>query len=681
METRDAIVKKTLCGMCPITCAINVHVRNGKMIKVSRVDGHFLKGMCWKIGAIKEYQYSKQRILNPLKKEAGNWKKISWQEALESIATQLHNIKNKSGPEALVVHLGNAHVFQQTENIAHRFCDVYGTPNYTSGAAYCHFSRVISNGLTFGSASYGVFAYPMYRGTKCMVLWGTNPKESAYPISGVIPFLKEKRGAKLIVIDPRKTSLAKQADIHAQLRPGTDSALGLAILNVIISERLYNEEFVNNYTVGFKRLAEHVKQYSPEKMEDITWVQAETVRDIASLYATAKPAMISQGVSIELCTNGIQAGRTIAALMAVTGNINAMGGNYYYPSFRGNDLRLAENVKARPFSDYPIFSEIVRETQDSPLSDAILSGKPYPIRGLVVQGANPLLTSPNTHKLIKAYEKLDLLVVIDHFMTDTAKRADIILPPTTFLERMDLVKLQGRPLIDIRERIIDPPKNCMDDWKIWAALAHAMGEKEYFPWATTENLIETLLEPTGITIEKIRDNINGYEFGALSVDRHLKEGFSTPSGKVELYSKTLEEHGYDPLPTYHEPEESPLSKPNLVKEYPLVLITGCHVIYYTHSRFRNLPKMINKYPYPLVEVNAETAKARGISDGDMAIVESPRGSIRLKTYVTDDILPNIISILYGWSEANANLLTDDESRDPISGYPGFRSLLCNLRKA
>ena len=513
-----------------------------------------------------------------------------------------------------------------------------------------------------------------------MMLWGANPYASAEPIAGVITLMKKKRGAKLIVIDPRKTTLAKEADMHAQLRPGTDCALALGLMNVIISEQLYDKSFVENYTVGFDQLVDHVKSYTPEKVEEITWVPASTVRDIARVYATTKPAALAQGISLDQCTNGIQISRAAATLIAITGNINIIGGNYTYPSLAGDFLRIPEKVKAKPYCEYPLYTRIVGEIQDAPLAEGIISEKPYPIKALVIQGSNPILTSPNTNNLKKAYEKLDLLVVVDHFMTDTARLSDIILPPTTFLERADILKVQGRSLVDLRTRVLDPPEDCREDWKIWADLAHKMGYGEYFPWRDVEEVIETILKPTGITPEQIRETVGGFEFADLDTGNYLKEGFDTPSGKAEIYSKTMEDHGYPPIPTFEEPSESPISRPDLAKKYPLVLTVGAHVRYYTHSRYRNLPGLRKEMPEPVVEINTKTASDLGISDGDMAIVESLRGSIELKASVTEDILPGAISLLHGWTEANANLLTDDGARDPVSGFPGFRSLLCNVRK-
>jgi anaerobic selenocysteine-containing dehydrogenase len=367
--------------------------------------------------------------------------------------------------------------------------------------------------------------------------------------------------------------------------------------------------------------------------------------------------------------------------MAITGNINIEGGNVYYPAFTGDTLRLPEKVSAKPYYEYPLFQEIVHETQNAPLAECILSGKPYPIKALIVQGANPILTAPNTSNLRRAYEKLDLLVVIDHFMTDTARLADIILPPTTFLERTDILKVQGRPMIDMRNKVLDPPENCKEDAMIWVDLAKKMGNGEYFAWDSVEEIVASILEPIGITTEQIRETVSGLQYAVDDIGKYLKEGFDTPSGKVELYSKTMQDHSYHPLPIHKEPAESPVSRPDLANDFPLIMTTGAHVRYYTHSRYRNIPMLRRNMPEGLVEINIKTALESGISDGDEVIVESPRGMIKLKAFVTDDILPGVVSLLHGWKEASANILTDDGQRDPVSGFPGFRSLLCNVRKA
>jgi anaerobic selenocysteine-containing dehydrogenase len=284
----------------------------------------------------------------------------------------------------------------------------------------------------------------------------------------------------------------------------------------------------------------------------------------------------------------------------------------------------------------------------------------------------------------EAFQKLDLLVVADIFMTDTAEMADVVLPGTTFLERQETrgyLDHSADALFIVTNQVIEPVGNAMDDWKIWTELGRRMGYAEHFPWQETDELIEYLLSTTGLDFEELKKRPAGIHYAEQEFQKYLKSGFNTPSGKVELYSETLAGLGYDPLPTFHEPVESPLSRPELVAEYPLILITGARARAYLHSEYRNLPSLRRLVPEPLAEIHPQTAGNLGIADGDLVEVVSLRGSIRLKARLTEDIHPQVVSVQHGWSgEANVNLLTDDEARDPISGYPGFRSVMCRLTK-
>ena len=521
-----------------------------------------------------------------------------------------------------------------------------------------------------------------------MLTWGANPEE-AWPLYADSVHALKSRGAKLIVVDPKVTHLAKEADIHAQIRPGTDCALALALLNVIITEELYDKDFVKQWTLGFDKLIEHVKAYSPEEVEKITWVPAETIRNMARLYATSKPAATHMGISMDHCTNGIQAIRAIVTLIAVTGNLDVPGGNIYSPGFRQTNLLVRDKVvKARAVgADYPLFSELNFEETVVPAITQILTQEPYPIKALIVSGCNLALTWPNTNKVRRTLKNLDFMLVVDIFMTDTAKMADIVLPGTTFLERQDLrdYRWSGLPLILLTNRVVEPVGNSMEEWRIWAELGKRMGYEEYFPWKDTEELIDYLLElprekHPDFTIEQLKHNPGGMFYTGREYQKYLKRGFSTPSGKVEIYSERLANYGYDPIPTFHEPTESLISRPDLVKDYPLLLITGARSIAYLHSEYRNLPSLRKLVPEPLIQIHPQTANNYGIADGALVKVESARGSITLKAQLTEDIHPKIVSIPHGWSEANANFLTDDENRDPVSGYPGFRSVLCRVKK-
>jgi anaerobic selenocysteine-containing dehydrogenase len=678
-------IVKTICRMCPASCGLDVSVKDGKISEVASMEEHLFKPLCPRPEGMIEWEYSKERLSSPLKRSNNQFRQISWDEAFNLICDKLNQIRQQYGAKSLVLHFGNPFIATPVEKVARRFCDLYGTPNFTSGASFCYLARTIGHSLTldFGRVNAG----PNYRGTKCAIIWGNNPEESAHLQFRTIQFYRRETKGKLIVIDPRVTTLAKQADIYAQIRPGTDCALALGLLNVIIEDKLYDIDFVDKWTVGFDKLAQHVKEYPPEKVEKITWVPEQMIREIARTYATAKPANISQGISMDHSIDGIQASRAIAILMAITGNIDIPGGNTWPGRTSLTNLRIPDRVNEEEGisqRQYPVFSQITLEQTAMCLPEAIIEGKPYPVKALIVQGSNPLLIWPNTGKAMQALKKLEFLVVIDLFMSETAKMADIVLPCTSFLERKVLKDYRsggGLPLLVFGEKVVEPIGDCMDDWKIWVELGRRMGYRKYFLWEDAEQLFEYLLEPSGVTLDQLKEKPGGVLTVLWEKQRYLKQGkFNTPSGKVEIYSETLANYGYDPLPVYTEPPESPISTPGLAREYPLILITGARTRFFTHSQHRNVSTLLGKIKEPLAEVSTQTAERLGIADGDLVAIESPRGSIRMRAKVTGDISENVVSIQHGWIEANANILTDDEARDPISAYPPFRTGLCRVKK-
>jgi anaerobic selenocysteine-containing dehydrogenase len=401
------------------------------------------------------------------------------------------------------------------------------------------------------------------------------------------------------------------------------------------------------------------------------------------MYATNKPAAIALGVSLDHCTNGIQNTRAITTLIAITGNLDIPGGNIYTSPLRLKSFRLKEKIvdEVSVGADYPVFSRYTNEETVAPAIDGILTEKPYPLKALLVVGCNPALTWPNTNKVKQGFEKLDLLLVVDIFMTETAKLADIVLPGTTFLEREDVRVYAKDYLITVTNKVVEPIGNSMEDWKIWAELGKRMGYAEYFPWEDSDELFRYWLEPTNISLEQLRQNPDGIYYQKMGHKKYLKDGFNTPSKRVEIYSQILKDYGYDPLPTYHEPAESLASRPDLVEKYPLIFVSGPRTIAYLHSEYRNLPSLRKLAPEPLIEINPKTASSLGIADGELVMVESLRGSIRIKAKLTEDTHPKVVTMQHGWDEANANFLTDDEAHDPISGYPGFKSVMCQVMKA
>ncbi|MDY7037005.1 MAG: molybdopterin-dependent oxidoreductase [Thermodesulfobacteriota bacterium] len=673
---------KTTCGMCGISCGIDVTVEDGRAVKIGPDEDHIINLLCSKSEGMLDWVYSEERITHPMKKVNGDWKRITWDEAMDIIISKLDQIRKDYGPESLAIFTGQGIGLGDTPNWAKRFCDVYGTPNATSGSSHCFFARVIGGILVSGHG----YNHPVYGGTKCILIWGSNPENSSEVAMGAIDFALSY-GAKLIVVDPRAIPLAKRSDIHLQLRPGTDSALVLGMIHVIISEGLYDKKFVEEWTVGFDRLSEHIKRYSPEEMEKITWVPADKIREAARMYAGNRPATILEGISLDHCTNGIQAIRGVVSLMTMCGNYDIPGGNSYVDMMPRNNMRLPDKVKKEAFDkSHPVYQEIMGgEPPVTFLPRTILTEDPYPIKAFIVQGGGVVNQFANAGRAIDALKKLDLFVCMDLFMTETAKLADIFLPACTFLEKTELFRLyMGLPLATLRTPVIEPRGESWPDWKLWFALAKGLGYGEYFPWNDVEEALTHLLGPSGITIQALKDDSRGMFWGDRDVVKRYKfrqEGFPTPSGKVEFYSERLEKFGYDPLPTYHEPAESPISRPELVEEYPFVFTTGARIREFTHSQHRNVPILRKRHPDPLMEIHPDDAKKHGLKEGDMALVESKSMSATFKAHITEDILRGVIHMEHGWGgDANVNFLTDDENLDPISGYPGFRQGLCRVKR-
>ena len=677
---------KTDCILCVWGCGINAYVEDGRLVKVEGMAEHPLNQgvLCPRGAALVDYVYSPDRLKYPMKKVNGGWERISWDEALDIIAGKLQQIKDEYGAHTLAIFCGSIGVENnELAAFARRFRGAYGTPNFLSVESNCYRSRVLARQLTFGT-----FLLEEPEKAKCVLLWGHDPDNSKLPLASML-YKALDEGLKLIVINPKRTPLAKSG-IHIPIRPGTDCALALAMLNVIISEDLYDKEFVQKHTVGFDKLKEHVKQYPPEKVAEITWIPAEDIRRVARMFATAESACIVPGVcTLDQHINGLQNGRVFAILQAVTGNVDIPGGwvNVLFPRLGSLHIKVEEEPIGA--GEHPLFYRLWGRQapygQTMYLADAILDEKPYPIKALIVTGGNPLITLPDSNRIKQALEKLDLLVVIDLFMTETARMADVVLPACSFMERSGLgyvyAVTSGISYLLLRKKVIEPLWECWPDWKFWSELGRRMGYGDLFPWQTDDEIVEYWLKPTGLTIKQlVEQNPEGVFFAEKKYDMCRRGEFQTPSKKIELYSQTLAEHGYDPLPVHIEPSQSPISSPELAKEYPLILTTGARTLQYTHTQFRNVPALRQEVPEPIAEVHPDTAKEYGIVDGDMVAVETRKGEIRMKVRISEDLTPQVVSIPHGWSEANANMLTELKPRDPVTGYTQLKALLCRIKK-
>jgi anaerobic selenocysteine-containing dehydrogenase len=679
-------VIKSDCILCINSCGIDAYVEDGKLVKVRGMKEHPVSEgvLCPRGDALPQWVYSPNRLQYPMKKADGKWARISWDEALDTIASRLQEIKEKFGAKALAIYTGSL----GTENIelaafAQRFRGVYGTPNLLSVEGNCFRSRIMARQMTFGG-------YPIEEpwNSKCVIIFGQNMDNSRITVGAKIYKALDEGSIKhLIVVDPKRIRMANRG-LHIQLRPGTDTALSLGMLNVIISEGLQDKEFIEKYTIGFDKLQEHVKQYPPDKVSEITWVPAEDIVKIARIFATVKPASIVPGTcSIDQHINGFQGNRVLAILQAVTGNVDIPGGWVSIPFIRLGDMRVTEISDPIGAKEHPLFRRFWGRTspygQQMLFADAVLKGEPYFIKGMICTGGNPAVTLPDSARIREAMKALDFMAVADLFMTETAKLADIVLPACSFLEKSGVGYVYGVtnciPYAMVRKRVIDPIGESWPDWKIWTELGRRMGYAEFFPWKTEEEIIDFFLGPSGLTREQLTKE---HPEGAFYAKMKYQQGkYRTPSGKIELYSQTLAENGYDPIPHHVEPSKSPISTPELYKKYPVILTTGSRVPEYTHTQFRGVPKLQETAPEPIAEVHPDTASKYGISDGDMITVETVKGKINIKARTTEELLPGVISIPHGWAQANSNELTELEPRDPVTGYTEMKALLCRISKA
>jgi len=683
------VVKDGICDMCMATCPIKVHVRQGRAIKIDMVDQRVVD-TCPRWKAQLDFVYHPDRLKYPLKRVgergAGSFVRISWDEALDTVASKLQKIKTEYGAESVVFWISYT---KEPRPYFHRLVHAFGSPNYCTESSNCFSATWLAATLTYGQdyGPLGEESNAVDPASKCKLIWGSSVQDS-FPEVWKDHLEARRKGLKLIVVDPRRTTIASMADIHLQLRPGTDGALALGLMNVIINEQLYDKEFVEKWTVGFDGLKKLVQEYPPEKVEEITWVPATKLREAAILYATQKPAKIGMSVnSTTHSSNGVQNHRAIILLSALTGNFEVPGGNRWPPvPIPTNDITFHERVANLPpgvGSDrFPIWTKLYREMESNVLADQIESGNPYPVKALFGAGLN-IMFFPDSNRFVENLKKLDFIVVTEYFHTPSTQFADIVLPIASWLERRILVTRPGG-YVSLIEPAIEPIGESWPEWKIFFELAKRLGLGNEFWDGDFEKCLSYILEPSGITVEDLRQHPEGikYPLPPRPAKYYEKAGFQTPSGKVEISSSILAQYGHEPLPVYKEPVESPISRPDLAASFPLMMMSGARKLPFIHSQYQNIAQLRKLLPEPLIEINPSDAEPRGIQSGDMVTVSSPRGSIKLKADVTDVILPGMVMIPHQWpGEANVNLLVDDQNLDPISGFAPFKAQLCQVTKS
>jgi anaerobic selenocysteine-containing dehydrogenase len=694
-------IKKSICTICdPMTqCGLDLYVKDGKIIKVegSKENPYSNGTLCSKGAANRQYIYNEARLKTPLKRTgprgSGKFEPISWDEALETIALKLNKIKEQNGPESVVFFSGYTKYFRPyLKRLAHSF----GSPNYLTESSTCYQAMVMAQKLTFGLPGG-----PDLKNTECLLVWSANPFHSNPGNARAILKGKE-RGMKLIVVDPRETPTTALADIHLQVRPGTDGALALAMANVILRDKLYDQEFVASYSYGFEDYREYVRQFTPERGEALTGVPAEKIIRAARMYASTKPAAIMPSASpVVHHTNGVQNYRAVFALVGLTGNYDIAGGNFVVPSSFIHSpgliqTREREFIQSRHWEEmpprigadrFPVWAEVIdEEAQAMHLPSQIRSGKPYPLKALVGFGMNHRMW-PDSKGLIESVGKLDFFVNVDIFMTDTCSHADIVLPACTSVERSEL-RCYSMAYLILTQPAIPPLYHSRSDVEIIYELTAKLGLDDPLFKAGYEACLDWILEPSGLTVAELKKHPSGMFVPnpiKLQEKKYLKKGFRTPSGKMEFKSSVLEKYegkaGFEPLPVYTPPKHSRDSTPELAKEYPFILNTGSRLPMYLHTRTFRLTWTNSLRPnHPAADISPADAARIGIKQDDAIRLSTPKDAIVVKANLTQMVQPGVIHMYHGHSEADVNLLFEGDYLDPLSGFPGFKSALCKVEK-
>jgi thiosulfate reductase/polysulfide reductase chain A len=727
-EEQGLEVKKSMCFFCKPRCIQTVYVKDGRLVKV---DPSPIKG-CPRWRVTGEWFYHPDRLKFPRKrvgeKGQNKWERVSWDQALDEIAAKLQETKEQYGAEGVAVTAGTSRTYEELNS---RFLNLFGSPNQVGQAQICHGNSAVVATMVYGWWPYWMSTEKL-ENTQCILMLGRDPRPSHQTIwEGLLE--AQKRGAKLIAVDPRRSSVAARADLWLQLRPGTDCALLMSMINVIIEEDLYDKEFVTQWCHGFEELRERAGEYPPEKAEEITWVPADQIRAAARMFATHRPSCAIEGMGVAHQPNALGALQARHIISAIVGNIDVAGGEellgpapfiteheielpealpeeqrdkilgadrYRLYTWPGYDLIQRQNVERVWGKRCDMYGYTCMATGPA-LFRAIAYSQPYPVKALITLSSNPMVTMPNVKLVYKALKNLDLYVVVDYFMTPSAELADYVLPAACWLERDFLFNYHNTtPVMTAGEAalpsVVPGEYDRRTDFEFWRELGIRLGQEEYWPWETAEEYYDYRLKPMGLTFKEL------VQMGRWAPERKYKKyeemGFGTPTGKIELYSTVLEQLGYDPLPRYKEPPESPISTPELSEEYPFILITGARFLPFFHSEFRQVETLRKMHPHPLCEIHPQTAKELGIEEGDWVWIESPRGRIMQKCKYFEGIDPRVVHAQHGWWYpempgeepwlhgvwiSNVNVLTDDDldhCDEALGSWP-LKTLQCRVYKA
>jgi len=709
-----------ICGLCYHSpgCGAIVHFDSEGRIDRLEPDPSVPVGstLCPIADAAKEIVYDERRLKQPMRrtgpKGRHEFEPIGWDEAFDLIVERLTDLKERHGPESVGFYAGTGSyersikdVFQVGGSEIYLATSVlfpFGSPNTFGVGAPCYTSL----GVLAPKTTLGCLHTDMYSdldNSDLIVVWGTNPATSTPPADYHRLEVAAEEGARILVIDPRKTRCADLAGSEwIPIRPGTDGALALALCHVLIRDERIDLEFVESWTEGFEEFAAYVKDFTPAEASRISDVPEARIERLAREIHQAEGASYIMYTGLEYSKCGVQSIRAVMALWALAGQLDVLGGRGFLMRGNGIPLPREKHVPSPGYEKsvgrgkFPVYAHYCQEPHASLIPSAVLDSDPYPLRALIVLGSSLATAWPAPHLWRRTLGALDFLVCVDLQLTADAAYADLVLPATTGFE-FESYCYYGCTA-RIREKMIEPVGDSRPDYRILLELADRLGYGHLYPH-TTDEVLERFLMNTEFTLDEWRNAENGvlrncheimeyrkWEKGLLRADG--KPGFETPSGKIELRSSILEGFGHEGLPVYEESDETPVTRPDLAKRYPLILGTGS-MKPDMKSCFRAIPAFREKFPAPIVEVNEVDAEERGIASGDQVMVKTDRGEVTMRALVTDRIKPGVVYAAVGgggplgpgeWQQSNVNDLTDPEQCDPISGFPVYKVLLCEVAK-
>jgi anaerobic selenocysteine-containing dehydrogenase len=676
-------------------CGLLVTVRDGRVVRIqgdpdSPVSHGFV---CPKGLASVERLYHPERLLHPLVREGkrgeGKWRRASWEEAMGILSGRILEAVRDGGAQSVLFGQGAPKGLEFF--LMMRLANALGSPNVAGPQNVCHMPREIAASITCGFWTEVDYDHP----PGCIILWGSNLDRTNE--EGTISSRLRRaldRGSRLIVVDPRPTRMARKAEVWLRLRPGTDAALAMGMMRAMVDEGLEDRDFVRAWTVGFPELEDRLEGYPLSRVEEITWVPAEEIRKAVRLYAQARPAAIQWGNALEHTVGSHQAIRAVLSLVAISGNLEVPGGNVRPVMPSAMPLRefvLPRRIPDRrkrmisgPWGLHPMLATVPVQMA----IQALLKEEPYPIKAMYLQGTNPMLSYPDSQRVMDALGRVGFLAVADLFMTPTAAMADLVLPAATNFEYDDIGHygmVQGMLLA--RPKLVEPPGEAWSDLRILNELGKALGLGEHF-WGDESEMLEAVLAPSGLDYRAFCEK--GVLMGERRYRSYLEGGFKTPSGKVELLSSQLQGMGLDPLPGYTDQ----IPGPDWAGEgYPFVMTSAKDPVFF-HSGYRQIGSLRKISKDPEVEMAPEAARRLGIEEGEWVRIRTPKGEIRQRARLVPGMDPRVVSVaygwwfpergpvdLFGWRESNINVLTSMEPPyNPVVGSVNLRAIPCALEK-